>query len=232
MAGYNYYRSQKGRRYTKEEKAERAQKARLTKIKNEFLATKHLYDYDRIALTAEAARLYGFSVYWSKCGNGHIGEFTLNGQCKTCRKVYSKQRDAKKRGSTTVQLSAEDRKKIAEIYHHAKVLTKETGIVHHVDHIKPLAAGGEHHPSNLRAIPAQENLSKGAKFNGSKHTYSKAERKVLSKKLESERKAQLERMKHDKFEAAMSDYNIKLKQYNELSFFKRLVTNRPIKPVQ
>lgn len=232
MAGYSYYRSQKGRIYTKEEKAQRAQKARLTRIKNEFLATKGLYDYDQIALTVEAARFYGFSVYWSKCGNGHIGEFTLSGQCKTCRKVLSKQRDARKRGATAIPLSAEDRKKIVEIYHHAKVMTKETGIVHHVDHIKPLTAGGEHHPSNLRVIPAKENLSKGAKFDGSKHTYSKAERKVLSKKLESERGLQLERIAKERFEAAVEDYNNKINAYNKLSFFKRLISSKPVKPVR
>lgn len=191
-----------------------------------------MYDYDTIALTAAAAKAAGFSVYWSKCSNGHTGEFTLRGECKTCRKVHSKQRDAKKRGSSTVRLSVEDKKKVAEIYHHAKVLTKETGLLHHVDHIKPLAAGGEHHPSNLRAIPAEENLAKGAKFNGEKHTYSRAEKKALSQKLETERQAQLERIYEEKYQAAMSDYQERMKAYNSLSFLKRLIASKPLKPVR
>lgn len=35
----------------------------------------------------------------------------------------------------------------------------------HVDHIKPLAAGGLHHPSNLQVLSKFDNLSKGAKWN-------------------------------------------------------------------
>lgn len=41
-------------------------------------------------------------------------------------------------------------------------LTKETGVVHHVDHIIPLAAGGLHEASNLQVLTAEENIAKGA----------------------------------------------------------------------
>ena len=41
-------------------------------------------------------------------------------------------------------------------------LTKETGVVHHVDHIIPLAAGGLHEASNLQVLTASENTAKGA----------------------------------------------------------------------
>jgi 5-methylcytosine-specific restriction endonuclease McrA len=70
-----------------------------------------------------------------------------------------------RRGAYPRDLSRSEKKKIGEIYAEARRLTKETGIEHHVDHIKPLAAGGEHHPDNLRVITAEENLKKGARWN-------------------------------------------------------------------
>lgn len=60
-----------------------------------------------------------------------------------------------------------DRKAIKAIYAEAKRKTKETGIVHHVDHIYPLQgemACGLHVHWNLRVIPAAENCSKGSDF--------------------------------------------------------------------
>lgn len=50
-----------------------------------------------------------------------------------------------------------------QIYAERIRLTKETGVVHHVDHIIPLAAGGLHEASNLQVLTAEENTAKGAK---------------------------------------------------------------------
>lgn len=60
-------------------------------------------------------------------------------------------------------LSEDQQSKIAEIYRNAKILSIETGIPHHVDHIIPLKANncsGLHVPWNLQIIPASENVKK------------------------------------------------------------------------
>jgi len=53
---------------------------------------------------------------------------------------------------------------IAKIYQLSEQLTRSTGVKHHVDHIYPLQSPrvcGLHCESNLRVIPALDNLKKG-----------------------------------------------------------------------
>ena len=53
---------------------------------------------------------------------------------------------------------------IKAIYRLRTLISRATGIEHHVDHHIPLAKGGMHHPSNLWVITAKENLRKHAKL--------------------------------------------------------------------
>jgi len=79
-------------------------------------------------------------------------------------------RRAKKLSATPKWLTREQRKQIQECYNLAVKLTKETGILHHVDHIIPLRGkrvSGLHVPWNLQVIPAygpDGNYIKGNKF--------------------------------------------------------------------
>jgi len=57
-----------------------------------------------------------------------------------------------------------DHLKILNFYKEAELLTKETGIIHHVDHIIPVSKGGLHHQDNLQVITKIENLKKGNKI--------------------------------------------------------------------
>lgn len=85
--------------------------------------------------------------------------------CVPCSKAKNSLRKAMKRGAYPEDLTKEEQNQILQIYEECRLKTKKTGIEYHVDHIKPLARGGRHHPSNLRIITAKENLKKGAKWN-------------------------------------------------------------------
>lgn len=55
-----------------------------------------------------------------------------------------------------------EKERVVNIYRLCKLMTNVTGVLHHVDHMWPLADGGPHWSGNLQIIPAKENLSKGA----------------------------------------------------------------------
>ena len=78
-------------------------------------------------------------------------------------------RRAAKLQRTPHWLTEEDHLDIQAFYIEAKRLTKETGINHHVDHIRPLqgrTVSGLHCPLNLQILTATENLQKNNSYEG------------------------------------------------------------------
>ena len=84
--------------------------------------------------------------------------------------IYAKsgaKRKAAKLQRTPAWLTDIDFERIGNEYKLAALLTKVTGSSWHVDHIIPLQGkivSGLHVPSNLRVLPAKENISKSNSF--------------------------------------------------------------------
>jgi hypothetical protein len=53
-----------------------------------------------------------------------------------------------------------EKQRMVNIYKLRRLISKATGIVHHVDHMWPLSAGGPEWSGNLQIITAHENISK------------------------------------------------------------------------
>lgn len=110
----------------------------------------------------EASRKYGekpevklaskaYNKQWHSANPGKAGA------------LYSRKRAAK----LLRTVSWADGAKIAAFYAKARQLSKETGIVHHVDHIIPLQGklvSGLHVETNLQVIPWFTNIKKKNKF--------------------------------------------------------------------
>jgi hypothetical protein len=56
----------------------------------------------------------------------------------------------------------QEKQRLMQTYILSSMLSKATGVQHHVDHMWPLADGGPHWSGNLQVITAYENLSKNA----------------------------------------------------------------------
>ena len=122
------------------------------------------------------------------CLNGHKGlRDVRDNSCVECHQFRRSMRNAITRGAFRERLNRSDKLEISAIYAKCRAKTKETGIEHHVDHVKPLAAGGRHHPSNLKILTAQENLQKGATYKRKTHFFSKKE-KAEYKAMQEKRK--------------------------------------------
>ena len=77
--------------------------------------------------------------------------------------IYLQRREERLREQTP-ELSDEEEELIQQIYEQRDRLNQVAGFTqYHVDHVSPLAKGGQHHPDNLQVISANENVRKGAK---------------------------------------------------------------------
>ena len=77
--------------------------------------------------------------------------------------LYLEKRKQRLREQTPA-LTQLEQQEISQIYGERDRLNQEAGFIrYHVDHIAPLARGGQHHPNNLQVINASDNARKGAR---------------------------------------------------------------------
>lgn len=136
-------------------------------------------------ISREEAEAIGQRWYFTgkPCKFGHVSKRHVKGYCYVCNNLkwhrwYRKDKDkwrkyngprAAKHRADKIQRTPPwaDLDKIKTVYIEATRISKETGIVHHVDHIVPLMGrkvSGLHVFENLQIIPARDNLSKSNNF--------------------------------------------------------------------
>ena len=78
-------------------------------------------------------------------------------------KIVNANKAAKRRASVRNQLPVDaDLDIIKSIYEECRRLCVETGVIHEVDHIIPIAKGGLHHQDNLQILTMTQNRKKGS----------------------------------------------------------------------
>ena len=187
---------------SKKTKRQRAKDKLIREISDQIHLFPEKYPYTSFATSQATAKHLRLEVWWQKCKKGHLVERKVTERsCPVCSRITRDLRD-KRIAESIVKLSHDEELRLHEIYKKAQKLTTDTGISHHVDHKRPLAAGGVHHPDNLQVITAEENLSKSSFYNGKKATYSKLEKKQAhldfmkdKKRTEEEARLRLSKLK-------------------------------------
>lgn len=77
---------------------------------------------------------------------------------------------AKYNGGVKPIISLEEKEAMLSFMSAIKVLTATTGIEFEVDHIHPIAKGGEHRLSNLQCITREDNIAKGDSLNWTEYS--------------------------------------------------------------
>lgn len=102
---------------------------------------------------------------WKKNNEGKVRALHKQWRDANATKVLAWRAGQRARkAAATVPLTHEEQAEVIALYAKARALTELTGEPYHVDHIKPLAKGGLHHPSNLQVLRGVDNLRKGAKY--------------------------------------------------------------------
>jgi hypothetical protein len=209
MSYENYY-GKKRKRVTKVEIRKRNKTRKYNqeaKLYSHILSLKRenpeRYSSGPIYIGRQVAKDVDGDYWWAKCKRGHVCERPVSANsCTVCSEVAKAVRD-KRIKESVIKLTKEEEEELWGIYNTARHLTKTTGIQYHVDHIRPIAAGGLHHPDNLQVITAQENLYKGSEYKGKRTTYSHKEkteaRKIIEEKIGFTRQ-ETSRVKHLKKE--------------------------------
>jgi ribosomal protein S24E len=78
--------------------------------------------------------------------------------------VEKKNKASRRQAESMIPLTEQERHELVILEQKRLHLTETTGIMHHLDHIVPLAKGGIHHPINCQVITAEENCSKSDKM--------------------------------------------------------------------
>ena len=133
--------------------SDRRYKAKADAIKQVAIA----YYFNNLEKAKEQRRAYYFGAYKEKALQNTRAWKKRN---PADVNYYTQTRRANMKRRTPIWA---DKAAIREVYHLRDRLTKQTGILHHVDHIIPLRGelvSGFHCASNLRVVPAQENYVK------------------------------------------------------------------------